>query len=288
MRDARLAELARRQFNRVSRLQLVELGFSRKAIEHRITTGRLVSVEEGVLAIAPVLEHDAWGRWSGATLTAPATRLSHASAGTAWGFWSLPRTFETVTRPGSGGPRRHGGMLVYRSSVLEADATSIRGIPITSVERTLLDLARVVSDRTLARGLREALRLRLTTMAALGDCIGRHHGRRGTGRLARALARYRGLPVERARSGAEIRAMEVLRDAGRPLPRLNVRIAGGEADLSLPEEHLIVEIDGGPFHLDVGEDERKRTAWEAAGWAVRMQPSEDVYERPHRLLNLAP
>src|SRR5881227_787735 len=120
MRDARLAELARRQFNRVSRLQLVELGFSRKAIEHRITTGRLVSVEEGVLAIAPVLEHAAWG------------------------FWSLPRTFETVTRPGSGGPRRHGGMLVYRSSVLEAEATSIRGIPITSVERTLLDLARVV------------------------------------------------------------------------------------------------------------------------------------------------
>ena len=82
--------------------------------------------------------------------------------------------------------------------------------------------------------------------------------------------------------------MEVLRDAGRPLPRLNASIAGEEADLSWSIPRLIVEIDGGPFHLDLGEDARKQALWEAAGWTVQRVASDDVYDRPHRLLGLAP
>src|SRR5918996_1594192 len=147
MPDVRVAHLAGAQFNRVSRGQLIELGLSDTAIAHRVATGRLVIVEEGVFAVAPVLEHDDWGRWMGATLTAPDTVLSHASAAAAWGFWSTPRRFETVTRPGSGGPRRHGGVLVFRSSTLEGDGQVLRGIPITSVVRTLLDQATQGSDR---------------------------------------------------------------------------------------------------------------------------------------------
>lgn len=85
-----------------------------------------------------------------------------------------------------------------------------------------------------------------------------------------------------------MRALEVLRVAGRPLPKLNVRIAGEEADLSWSRRRLIVEIDGGPFHLDVGEDARKQACWEEAGWTVRRLSSDDVYEQPHRLLELAP
>jgi very-short-patch-repair endonuclease len=81
--------------------------------------------------------------------------------------------------------------------------------------------------------------------------------------------------------------MEILREAGRPLPNLNVQIAGEEADLSWPGLRLIVEIDGGPFHLDVGEDARKQSTWETAGWTVRRLPSTDVYDRPERLLALA-
>ena len=60
-------------------------------------------------------------------------------------------------------------------------------------------------------------------------------------------------------------ALEILRDAGRPMPQLNHRIAGEEADLSWPRYRLIIEIDGGPFHLDVGEDARKQTIWEQLG-----------------------
>ena len=287
MWDAQIAELAGQQFNRISRRQLFELGLSEKAITHRVVAGRLVAVEQGVFAVAPVLEDD-WGRWMAATLTAPGSVLSHMSAATAWGMLSMPRRVECVTRPGSGGPRRHGGVLAYRSSVLDGDVVDITGIPITSVPRTLLDLSRTIGNSALARALREAVRLELTTLAVLGDRLGEYRGRRGSRRLAETVARYAGLPLERARSGAEVRALEVLRDANRPLPRLNARIAGEEADLSWPAEKLVIEIDGGPFHLDVGEDARKQQNWERAGWTVRRIPSDDVYEQPERLLRLAP
>lgn len=287
MRDAQIAELAGRQFNRISRRQLIDLGVSDKAIAHRVVTGRFVSVEQGVFAIAPVLE-DNWGRWMAATLTAPGSVLSHMSAAAAWGLLSAPRLVECVTRPGSGGPRRHGGVLAFRSSTLDGDVMTRHGISITSVPRTLLDLTRVVGDRALARALREAVRLELTSLAELRDRLVGYSGRRGSRRLAEAAARYAGLPLERARSGAEIRALEILRDAHRPLPRLNARVAGEEADLSWPIRRLIVEIDGAPFHLDVGEDARKERAWEEAGWTVRRISSDDVYERPDRLLDMSP
>ena len=288
MKDARVAELAATQFNRVSRQQLLDLGLSDSAIEHRVAAGRLAVVEQAVFAIAPVLGHDDWGRWMGATLTAPGSVLSYISAAVAWGFLTWKRRFEVVTRPGNGGPRRFGGVIVHRSSTLEGDCTTLHGIPITTVARTIVDLSASLSNKALARAVREAVRLHLVTIYELADAVGRHRCRRGSRRLASTIARYSGLPLERARSGAEIRAIEVLAEAGRPVPRLNWRIAGEEADLSWPRIHLIIEIDGGPFHLDAGEDARKQAVWEAAGWRVERVPSEDVYERPHVLLDLAP
>jgi hypothetical protein len=287
MWDVQVARLAGRQFNRVSRVQLVQLGLSEATIDRQVASGRLVAVEQGVFAVAPVLAHDPWGRWMAATLTAPRSVLSHRSAAAAWGWLSAP-PFETVTRPGSGGPRRHGGVRAHRSSTLDGECTTLRGIPITSVPRTLLDLAGGESERTLARAVREAVRLEQITVAALGDALADFRGRRGSRRLARTVARYAGLPIERARSGAEVRALEILREAGRPRPRLNARVAGEEADLSWPAERLIIEIDGGPFHLDKGEDARKQRIWEAAGWTVRRLPSGDVYDRPDRLFRIAP
>ena len=276
------------QFNRLARTQLYALGLSDTAIAHRVEQGRLVIVERGVLAVAPALAHDEWGRWMGATLTAPGSLLSDTSAAAARGFWSSRRDFETITRAGHGGPRRTGGVLVFRSTTLDGDRELYRGIPITSVARTLLDLSTHTSDAALARAVRETVRLELTSVASLADYLGTARGRRGAARLGAVLERYAGLPVRRARSGAEVRALEILRARGRPMPRLNVRIAGEEADLSWAATRLIVEIDGGPFHLDAGEDARKSGRWEAAGWTVLRISSDCVYDNPEALLALAP
>ena len=288
MKDARIAALAGGQFNRLSRRQLTDLGLSESAIDHRVAGGRLVIVEQGVFAVAPVQEHDDWGRWMAATLTAPGSVLSHISAAVAWRLLSLRRRFETVTRPGSGGPRLLGTVMVHRSSTLDGDSTSLEGIAITSPARTLLDLTGKVSRRALARAVREAVRLELVTLDGLGEALGAYRGRRGSRVLADAVAQYAGLPIERARSGAEVRALQILRDAARPMPKLNYRIAGEEADLIWPMHRLIVEIDGAPFHADVGADARKQRAWTDAGWTIKRVAADDVYERPERLLALAP
>jgi Protein of unknown function (DUF559) len=288
MWDVRIVECAGAQFNRISRQQLLALGLTQSAIDHLVRTNRLHAAHEGVFGIAPILEHDPWGRWMAATLTAPGSVLSHLSAATAWGLWSLPVRTEVVTRPGSGGRRRESGVIVFRSSTLAGDVRELEGIPITAVPRTILDLAMKLSATSLARLVRDAVRLKLTTVSDLTRYARERRGARGVARLRAALVRYSGLPLDRARSGAEIRALELLRDANRPLPLLNVRIAGEEADLSWARHRLIIEIDGKPFHLDVGEDARKQAAWEAAGWRVTRLEADDVYEQPHRLLELAP
>lgn len=283
MWDAQIAAVAGQQFNRISRSQLSEIGVSPKGIVRRVESGRLVITNEGVFAIAPVLEDDR-GDWMGATLTAPGSRLSLAWAGHAWGFWYRPGGPIRITRPGSGGPRRLSGVIAHRSTTVEWESTELDGIPITTVPRTLLDLARYSRTLALARGVREAIRLDLTTCVDLTDFVLERRRRKGAHALLRVLARYAGLPLERARSGAEVKALELLRDAGRPLPRLNVRVAGEEADLSWPSRRLIVEIDGGPYHRDRGEDARKTEVWVRAGWEVRRIPSDDVYEMPAALL----
>src|SRR5207248_196996 len=134
MRDVRVAEVAATQFNRVSRAQL-----------------NAVIVEQRVFAVAPVLTHDAWGAWMGATLTAPNSFLSHGSASAAWEFLDVSQPYVSVTRPGSGGPRQHGGVLVYRSLTLDRETTALKGVPITTVPRTLVDLAAHLTERRLAR-----------------------------------------------------------------------------------------------------------------------------------------
>ncbi|HKJ35077.1 MAG TPA: type IV toxin-antitoxin system AbiEi family antitoxin domain-containing protein [Solirubrobacterales bacterium] len=287
MRDAELARLAGQQRNRFGYSQLVELGFTPEAIRHRLRSGRIVRRRRGVYAIAPVLEDDD-GHWIELTLTAPGSFLRDRTAACALGVLDRTPPIDAIVRPGVGGPRLHDGIRVYRSATLAGETAEVRGIPVTAIERTLLDLTGVSTRAALARALREAVRLELTSLALLGDALGRFRGRRGTPRLAAALARYAGLPIEDARSGSEVLAMEILRDAGRPMPRLNHRVGGEEADLSWPELRLILEIDGGPFHLDRGEDARKQAVWEAAGFEVRRLPSDLVYEAPAALLALAP
>lgn len=287
MTDEGLHALASEQHNRISRAQLERAGLSRTAIEHRVEVGRLVRVIEGVFAFPPLINDD-HGTWIAATLASPESYLNRLSAACAWGALERRPPYETVVRPGSGGPRVFDGVVVYRSTTLDGETTELDGIPITSMPRTLLDLACFASNKGLARAIRESIRLERTTMRELGNYLGRCQHRRGCLRLAGGLARYRDLPIERARSGAEIRALEVLRDAARPMPILNVKVAGEEADLVWRREKLIIEIDGGPYHQDVGEDARKEAAWHGAGWRVERIPSDDVYDSPAALLSLSP
>jgi hypothetical protein len=197
----RVAELAGRQFNRVARRQLRELGISNQTIARRVAAGRYVLVQAAVLAVAPVLRHDEWGQFMEAVLIEPGSLLSRTSAGAAWGIWDRPRDFETVVRAGNGGPRRSGGVLITHSMTLDGDRAELRGIPITSVPRTLLDLSVCVDPRARGRALREALRLGLVTKETVFERALRARGRRGSRALLSGLGRYADLRLSEPEVG---------------------------------------------------------------------------------------
>src|SRR5438045_4571887 len=134
-------------------------GWTRQMIYRHAARLAWRRVHRGVYALsqAPLTRRQLW---MAAALTSRWTVLSHASAGGCHGFRAYPGRFETVTRPGSGGRERHGSLLVFRSRTLDGDTTQIDGIPITTAERTLIDLAPELDDRAIGRMFREALRLK--------------------------------------------------------------------------------------------------------------------------------
>ena len=283
--DVHVRELAARQADLVAAWQLLALGWSRGMVDYRVQRDGWRVVHPGVYALTQgaLTRHQ---RWKAATLTAPECVLSHASAAACWGFRPFDGSFETVTRPGSGGPRRVGAVLVCRSRTLKGNTTRRDGIGITAAPRTLIDLAAQIGPAEMKRAFRETLRLKITTALELQTATVRHPRRRGTKLIGELASRYSSLPYARCRSDAESRALEVLHDAAVDPPRVNTRVAREEADLVWPDRGLIVEIDGPQYHLFPDEDARKELRWRAAGYAVRRVASDVVYQRPERLVAL--
>lgn len=279
--DSHLRRLAAGQADVVSAWQLRAAGWTEEKVRHHVRRGGWRALHRGVYVLtqAPVTRTQLW---FAATLTAPGSVLSHGSAGACFGFHRFERGYEVVTRPGQGGRRRHGRLLVMRSKTLDGQVTTHTGIAITTAARTLVDLAAGLDPKRLGRAFRESIRLKTTTAAGILQTAERHHGRPGTPLLSVLATRYAELPYQRTRSDAECRALEVLHDAGIPPPLVNIRIAGEEADLVWPDRKLIVEIDGPQFHRFRDEDERKEGVWRDAGFNVRRIASDDVYRSDAR------
>ena len=154
--DVRLAELAERQHGVAHYEQLRRLGLSPDAIGHRARSGRLHRQHRGVYAVGRK-SVPREGHWLAAVLASgPAALLSHLSAAALWGLVRDSRAVIDVTVPGR---TRRGteGIVVHNVRRLHADdGTRREGIPVTSVARTLLDVAAVVPAGRLARAIDEA------------------------------------------------------------------------------------------------------------------------------------
>jgi len=282
--DVRVARVASERDGLVSWSALREAGLTERQAERAVAGLRRVHDGVYLTGHGRVTDHQ---RWLAATLTAPDSALSHVSAAALHGFFSSVRRFEVVTRPGSGGPRREGDLLVCRSRTLGGQVIVTDDVPATTPARTIIDLAVHLGERRRAKAVREAIRVKAMTALELRLTLADHRGRRGTAGLAELAARLERLPLTRTRSDAEARALEVLDAAAVLLPELNVRIQGEEADLSWPASRRIVEIDGPQFHQDPAEDARKEAAWRSAGWRVDRLSSDVVFDAPQALVDLA-
>jgi hypothetical protein len=150
------------------------------------------------------------------------------------------------------------------------DRTEVQGIPVTSVARTLLDLAGVVREDALARALEQAERLQLFDLRAVDALISRSRGRRGVKALRSALLIYRD-PPPLTRSALERQFLDLCHDAGLPTPAANAWVLDQEVDMLWREERLVVELDSRSFHQTRAafeRDRRRDAALQLGGYRV--------------------
>jgi very-short-patch-repair endonuclease len=281
-RDWTIAAIAERQYGVVSRAQLLAAGIGTGAIATRIRRHRLHPLHRGVYAVGHTALPPLAREMAAVLACWPDAVVSHQSAGGA--IWQLLEPVHdvidlTVSRTS---PRRRPGLRVHRSQRLDPeDVAVVRGIPVTSVARTLVDLAESVSDRELERAFDEATARRLVTNASITAAVERLQGRRGTGRLKMLLDR----DAEPAftRSEAEERLLALIRKAGLPAPEVNPLVARHTVDFLWRDRRLIVEVDGYRFHSTRAAFERDRVRDAeliAAGFRVVRVTWRQLTEQP--------
>jgi Transcriptional regulator, AbiEi antitoxin len=246
-----LADLAARQHGVVSVRQLAKLGYSRNSVSKAATAGRLHRLHRGVYAVG---HRDlSWhGRCLAAVLACSPAVASHTSAAWIWGLLrARPGAFHATTPT-----RRHAKPYVWlhHARLADDDLAVSQGIPVTALPRTLLDLAAMFPADRLQRAVERSEELRLFDLRAVDALLARAGGHRGAGRLRDALSLYRPPPF--TRSGLERRFLELVRNAGLPIPSTGYNIRGYELDTYWERERFAVE-------LDVYETHGSRQAFES-------------------------
>ena len=195
----------------------------------------------------------------------PGAVLSHRPAGAAWGICSSGgRPEVTVPRQ-----RRSRRTIVFHHSVLPPDETTIHhGIPITTVPRTLFDLAATIDQRQLELAINEAEIKRLWDELSLDDLLYRYPRRPGTVNVRAALGKRRA-GASLTRSDLEEMFIRFADEAGLPRPETNVLVEGLEVDCVWRAARLVLEVDGWETHRTRAAFERDREKsriLQAAGW----------------------
>jgi predicted transcriptional regulator of viral defense system len=267
-----VAVLAAGQHGVVARRQLLALGVGGGAIDHRVWLGRLHPVHRGVYAVGHgVLSQR--GRWMAAVLAAgPGAVLSHRSAAALWRIRSQGGRAIEVTVPRW--RRGQAGIELHCGAIAPDEITGVDGIPVTTVPRTIFDLAAVLPRDRAERAANEAEALRLGDSLSLADLVDRYPRRSGVGAI-RAIVDDARLGAGITREEMEHRFQAFIAVHGLPRPAVNAVIPGlrrgYEGDCVWPQHRVVAELDSRAWHGTRAAFERDRErdrALVVAGWRV--------------------
>ena len=192
-----------------------------------------------------------------------------------------PRVHLTV--PPGRRVRQRADRRIHCSTVPEAARAVRRGVCVTSLERTWLDLSALLPPAATLAVTDQVLR-RKVPVDLLAAALAAARGARGV-RGARLV-----LPLADARSGSPLESVLrwLVHEAGLPPPVLQHVVedgaAGkvGEVDLAWPGHRVVVEFDG-DLHRErrrFVDDLRRQNGLVLAGWTVLRFSSADVLGRP--------
>jgi hypothetical protein len=280
--ERELARIGSSAHGVVTRVELLRVGVTVDEIRRRLRSGALLREHPGVYRVghrAPSLE----ARYLAAVLACGAgALLSGRAAGYLFGALKGLAPPPEVTAPTE---RRVKGVGTRRSRRMDPrDATSFRRIPVTTLPRTLVDLAAVLDLDGLARACHEAEVRHGTTPARVEAVLGRRPNSPGAAKL-RAILRG-DTPVTLSR--LEQRSLILLGEAGLPRPQTNRPAGGRYVDWRWPHQRLTVELDGYRYHHSRHaweQDRRRERQARARGDEFRRYTWSDVFEHPEQMLN---
>jgi very-short-patch-repair endonuclease len=233
-------DLVRCQHGVVSRRQLLELGFSRRAIEHRLVTGRLHPIRPGVYAVGR-REITREAEWMAAVLGLRASRR--------------PQSRERGRGFGHTRPRQPGVRVHRRASFGRTDLALVGNIPVTGPACTLIDLAARLGTDQLEAAINEADKLDLIDPETLRDSLSDVAPRPGLAVLGRTLDAQTFTLTD---TELERRFLQIVREVGLPEPLTQRWVNGFRVDFYWPDLGLVVETDGLRYHRTPAAQARDR------------------------------
>jgi very-short-patch-repair endonuclease len=142
----------------------------------------------------------------------------------------------------------HPGLSVHHVRAIHPDDRAVvDGIPVTSVAKTLLDMAAILRPDALERLVEQVELRKLFDLEPIDQLIARSRGRRGSGKLMSVIADLRPY-VPMTRSELEREFVRICREAGLPEPSMNVWVGAYEVDALFRDHAIVVELDGGEYH----------------------------------------
>lgn len=267
--------LLRRQHGAVSRAQLLKVGCSPNTIDSWVRRGRLRRVLHGVYSTdAPSLAT----RAHAARLWQPEGVVSHLAAAHLWKMAIDEPAVVHLTVPLSCVRTPPAGWLrLFRRDTPHDRRSTVGGLPVTDVPRTIFDCLALLDDGACAALLDHATAT-LTSDRALRRRYLEEVGLRGAPRVAQQLASL----VPGAASAPERLLAQGLHSAGLTGFLVNEPVVGYIADFLDPARRLIVEVDGYRTHstwIAFQGDRARQNVLVAHGYTVLRYTAHDVQTR---------
>jgi hypothetical protein len=276
--------LAARQHNRVARRQLLELDFGSGAIAYRLRVGRLTRVDTGVYAVGPPGRSRSSRLMTAVLVSGEDAVLSYRAGAEHLGVRIRRGRRIDVTIPSKQRSRRD---IQRHYALLRPDEITVHdGIPVTTLQRTVFDLASVL-DRDELQSVLEQTARRLMDFDPVRAMMERQPRRKGVALLRELAPRVR--PQE-VRSWLEVDMVPFLVSIGAPPPLINayVRTSKGleQVDFYWPELKLVIECDGYEFHggpSNLTADHLKDRRLRAARLRVERVSYDELHHDPDGL-----